>query len=337
VFNAADLKTTARMSTRSAAGSPAQYLNNGIVRFTPDGKRVLLFGADHYIYGWYADTGKACFARMAHGSFVHDIDISSDSTTMVAASLGNDVRFWNLTTGKPVRAPLSLPDKAFRARFVDSGKTLLTACRDNLVRLQRVENGDLTAPPVQHEEEVFDARLTPNGKWIVSVALDRTLRISSRRTGQLVMPPIELGGGGWNVEMTPDGRYVAASGGSRSLTLVDLAELDEPRPFDEANAVAIGELLSGHTIERDRIVSLTSGQWLERFESLARSRPEMFAALPAQTAAARIAPPQMPLTIAAEEAWRRHTSPIFAAVATWAEQVRQEVAAVVRDVATGKL
>lgn len=336
VFDAADLKTTASMSTRKAAAGPIQYLNNGVVRFTPDGKRVLLFGADQFIYAWYADTGKACFARLAHTSFVHDIDISSDSATMVAASLGNDVRFWNLATGKPLRAPLTLPDKAFRARFVDDGTTLLTSCRDNLVRLQRVDNGDLTAPPVQHEEEVFDARLTPNGKWIVSVALDRTLRISSRRTGQLVMPPIELGGGGWNVEITPDGRYVAAAGGSRNLTIVDLAQLDEPRPFDEANAVAIGELLSGHTIERDRIVSLTSGQWLERFEALARSQPELFELQPTQAEATRIAWPQMPLTIAAAEAWRRSTLPITTTIAAWADNARKEAAAVVSGFAAGK-
>jgi WD40 repeat protein len=336
VLNAADLKTTARMSTRKAAGSASQYLNNGVVRFTPDGKRVLLFGADHYIYGWYADTGRACFARLAHTSFVHDVDISGDSKTMVAASLGNDVRFWNLTNGKPLRKTLTLPDKAFRARFVDGGTTLLTACRDNLVRLQRVEDDELAAPPVQHEEEVFDARLTPNGRWIVSVALDRTLRISSRRTGQLVMPPIELGGGGWNVEMTPDGRYVAASGGSKSLTIVDLAELDEQRPFDEQYAVAIGELLSGHAIDRDRIASLTSGQWLERFHALTRTRPEMFALRPTHAQTPRIAWPRMPITIRASEEMRRRTSPIVATIATWAAAVRKDAVAVVNSFNVGQ-
>jgi WD40 repeat protein len=329
VFDAADLKVKVRMSARGAAGAPVQYLNNGVVRFTPDGKRVLLFGADHYVYGWYADTGKACFAKLAHSSYVHDIDISADGKTLVAASLGNEVRFWNLATGKSLREPLRLPDKVFRARWVDGGETLLTACRDNLVRLQRVAGDELASPPVEHEEEVFDARLTPNGKWIVSVALDRTLRVSSRRTGQLVIPPVELGGGGWSLDITPDGRYVVAAGGSRSLTIVDLSELDAPTPFDKQSAIRIGELLSGQTIDHDRIVSLTSAEWLGRFSDLRQSQPDMFDAGPRGDW--RVEAPHMPLHMQANQQINRSSAPYIEQARLWMANARSSAQSAAKD------
>jgi hypothetical protein len=194
---------------------------------------------------------------------------------------------------------------------------LLTACRDNLVRLQNVSDGALAFPPAEHEEEVFDARLTPDGKWIASVSLDRTLRISSRRTGQLVMPPIELGGGGWCAEITPDGRYVVAAGGGKSLVIVDLAELGVNRPFVADAAIRIGEVLSGNSVDQDRIVSLNSDEWLARFHE---ARPAVAAVYPLSSEPAMpFAMPDTPVRLLVVAWIDRRVKPHFAAAAKWIE------------------
>jgi WD40 repeat protein len=332
VFDAATLATTWSATMRGNATKPYQYANNGVVRFAPDGRSVLLFGADYFVYVWDAATGKERFGPLAHEHFVHDVDVSADCETLVTASFEGAARFWNLATGKERAAPLPLPDRVFRARFVDGDTKLLTACRDNLVRIHDIKSREVSAPPAEHDEEVFDARLTPNGRWIVSVALDKTLRVASRRTGKLVIPPVQLDGGGWAVEITADGKYAVASGGGGTLTVLDLSDLDRKQPFDVDDAMRMAEFFSGHSVRDDRIDPLTSDQWMERFSQARRIRPELFdwpADAPGEPAARamRVVPPRTPLVVLADEEFRRRLRP-------YVNAARQQIARARREVAT---
>ncbi len=328
ILDADSLTTICTAKSGRAATSPIQYANNGVVRFSPDGRSVLLFGADAYVYVWDAATGKPRFPRLTHEHFVHDVDVSADSKTLLTACFDEHVRFWDLATGELIGDPLPLPDRVFRARFVDNDANVLIACRDNLVRIVDVQSRLPVAPPAEHDEEVFDARLTPNGKWITSVALDSTLRVASRRTGKLVMPPIKLGGGGWAVEISKDGRYAVASGGGGALTILDLSELDGEKPFDGDDAMRMGEFISGHSIRRDRTDALTSEQWLDRYHHARQIRPELFEWLVDEatlTPSAHIVPPRMPLSVRFIEGYRRQLRPYVENFRQWTERTRRDV------------
>ncbi|MEX2185290.1 MAG: serine/threonine-protein kinase [Pirellulales bacterium] len=336
VFDADRLSTVCTAKTGHAATAPNQYANNGVVRFTPDGRSVMLFGSDNYVYVWNAVTGKQRFPRLAHKHFVHDVDVSADSKKMVTASFDESVRFWDLTTGVQLGEPLPLPDKVFRTRYVDCEANVLIACRDNLVRIIDAKSRQPVAPPAEHDEEVFDARLTPNGKWILSVALDSTLRVASRRTGKLVMPPIKLGGGGWAVEITADGRYAVASGGGGALTVLELSDLDRDQPFDGDDAMLIGEFISGQSIRRDRTDALTSEQWMERYEQARRIQPEFFAGLGEDSAAnsstlIQFVPPRMPLVIRLSENVNRRLRPYVASANKTIERMRRHIESILAE------
>jgi WD40 repeat protein len=254
------------------------YINNGAVRFSPDSRWLLTFGAHtKSVRVWDARTGQfrhelkhkeACEACT-------DVQFSPDGRLVATAGRNdNQVCVWELTTGEQL-ARLAHPDWTHTALFSPDGKQLLTACRDGMARLWDWRAGRLDCPPFEHEYEVHGIAFTPDGRHVLSASDDGVLKISEWRTGKPICPPFALGGAGLSLTVTPDGRRVACGGFMNELRVFHLDDWLTPATLGPDDLCALGEIVSGQRIEGGSgVTNLTAEEWLQRWREFRQRHPE---------------------------------------------------------------
>jgi WD40 repeat protein len=223
------------------------YINNGMVRFSPDGRSVLLFGTEDVVQVWDVATAQPRYAPLQHKGQCHDVHFSPDGRLVSIASWDNTARVWELETGQPVGEPLRHPDWVFMAPFSPDGKYLLTACRDSMARLWDWRAGRQVWA-FEHDHEVHAVAFTPDGRWLLTASDDKTLRVWESVTGKPVTSPLELGGFGLTLGVTPAGKHAVVGGFMNELAVFDLGDLEGDSALEPDDLVAAGELLSGQRL-----------------------------------------------------------------------------------------
>jgi WD40 repeat protein/serine/threonine protein kinase len=156
-------------------GNP-YYINNGSVRFGPEGRTLLTFGTPtNSVRVWDASTGRLLH-ELKHEEQCEDVQFSPDGRLIATAARDNQVCVWELATGEE-RARLAHPDWTFTALFSPDGTQLLTACRDGMARLWDWRAGRLVCPPFEHDHEVHAVAFTPDGRHVLSASDDGVLKV----------------------------------------------------------------------------------------------------------------------------------------------------------------
>ena len=211
---------------RAHDAEPAHHwINNGKVRFSPDGQTVLTWGMGNDLRVWEAGTGRLRYSPIRHRDKCHDVQFSPDGLSMALASYDGSVRVRDFATGSVVANLPAHPDQVYSACFSPDGKLLVTACRDQTVRVWDWQSGRLNCPPFEHAKDAVAAIFTPDGRWVISASVDGTVRVWDWRTGKPITPPLINGGEPLSLAVTPDGKYAVVGGGVDELAVLDLGEL----------------------------------------------------------------------------------------------------------------
>jgi WD40 repeat protein len=243
------------------------YASNGLVRFSPDGTRLVSWGTDETAHVWDTATGKPACPTLRHEDRCYDVQFSPAGDLVVTASFDRTVRVWGAATGRPAGPVLAHPDRTFTARFSPDAQEVLTACQDGTVRIWNWRTGQLSAAGMRHDEEVFDAAFVPGKPWVVTTGRDRTFRLWDRTTGQLLMPPRPLPDLGLSVCVTPDGRLAIVAGFGGAVHGFDLDNVS--LTADAAKLCTLAEMASGHRVsEGGNVIKLTAEEWLHRWQTL---------------------------------------------------------------------
>jgi WD40 repeat protein/serine/threonine protein kinase/tetratricopeptide (TPR) repeat protein len=276
---------TGKLARRWHAHDPApsndSYVNNGAVRFSPDGNRVVTYGTKSNSARFWVPASGALRFELPHRGKCHDVRYSADGRLVATASYDGTACVWDAATGRRLRE-LRHPDCVFTVEFNADGTRLLTACRDGMARLWAWETGRLVCPAFEHEHEARTAAFTPDGRFVVTTSDDGTLRVWETVTGKLLAPAVPLDGSGLTLAITPDGGRAVVGGigedmvgqiGS-SVALIDLRERLSPgkRPAEELWRA--GELLSGQRVhEGGGVANLSPDEWLQRWHSFRERAP----------------------------------------------------------------
>jgi WD40 repeat protein/serine/threonine protein kinase len=246
------------------------WQQNGAIRFSPDGRRLLSFGHIASSVGvWDVVTGQLQHELKVNAA-CNDLRFSSDGRLVVTALRDNPVYVWDLATGQQ-RARLVHPDQTNTAVFSPDGQHLLTAGRDGMARLWDWRAGRLVCPPFEHEQEVHAVAFTPDGRHVLSASDEEALKIWEWRTGKPVCPPVVLEGVVLSMPMAPDGRRVACGGFMKELQVFSLDDRLAPAPLEPDELCAWGEIVSGQRIEAGGgVTNLTAEEWLERWRAFRR-------------------------------------------------------------------
>ncbi len=273
LFDPASGHEVNRWQAHEADPRNTNWVNNGKVRFTPDGASLVTWGmAQPDVRVWSVDTGQMRYSPLIHGGPCHDVAFAPDGHSIAVASHDGSVSVHDLATGEVVSSLPTHPNYVFAARYSPDGTMLVTACRDRKARVWDVRTRRLVVPPVAHGDEVFVADFTPDGRWVLSASIDGMIRLWDWRTGKPVAPTRFVRGRPLEIVSPPKGQRLVIGGQLNGLDVLDLGPISPTTSPDLLGLQA--ELLTGESInEEGGLVTLTNKEWLERWQALERRSP----------------------------------------------------------------
>jgi WD40 repeat protein len=183
------------------------YVSNGALRFSPDGRSLLTWGTDSTLRVWDLSAGALRYSIPQDRPF-HDAACSADGKLLATAAWDNTARVWDLTTGQPVSAPLPHPDWVFTVQFGSSPSAALSAGsgeRDD------PEGHGHTAYSAEGEQRPDDpthaAAAGLDREYLLTACRDGMARLWNWRTARLACPPFQHSGEVFGVAIC-DGRRI---------------------------------------------------------------------------------------------------------------------------------
>jgi serine/threonine protein kinase/WD40 repeat protein len=266
------------------------------VQYTPNGKTLVSLGGGPTgtVNVRDADTGQLRFAPLQPtlvGSKFRSFSVSADSLLLATISVvKNAAQVWDLATGRALSEPLPHPGDfygLFSVRFSPNGRYLLTAHKDGQVRYWDWQGGKFACPAMTYDDDVMDATISPDGRFALTAVRGRPeMQLWELTTGRRVAPAVRFasldGGSSLRLAITPDGRRALVSfWASRTsidnfrLAVVDLEALLSPANTPTADLALLAELATAERIALGDLSSLTTDQWLDRWNRLRERNPDL--------------------------------------------------------------
>ncbi len=156
-----------------------------VVRYSPDGRRILSASYDHTARVWNAEDGRLLATLQGHTDNIEDASFSPDGKYIVTASYDKTARIWNSADGRLLTVLKGHADQVRCARFSPDGQHIVTASWDHTARVWNSADGHLLSI-LQHGGEVMYAEFSHDGQRIVTASFDKTARVWSRANGRLL-------------------------------------------------------------------------------------------------------------------------------------------------------
>jgi WD40 repeat protein len=189
-----------------------------------DGSHLITGSADATVKGWSlslkeepilpAEKTKAYFAT----TFT-----STGELVALGVTLSNQVKLWNLTTGREMTQLDENGDRLVCATFSPDEKLLATGGMDNLIRLRDVGTGRVVSVLRGHTSYVYATAFSPDGGSLVSGGKDQTIRLWNTATGQQIAQLESDVQNSWFAAFSPNGKYLASASSDGSVKLWELS------------------------------------------------------------------------------------------------------------------
>lgn len=159
---------------------------------------------------------------------VKSVVLSPDGRTIVAVGEQEDIiKFWNTTTGEPLRAPEGLASGVNCIAFSPDGKLIASGevIYGRRPRLWDTVSGKLVtsfAELLDTRYSVYSVAFSPDGKTVASGS-NRETGVWDVATGNLLRSVQEDAGPVRSLAFSPDGRIVASGSEDRTIKLWDAA------------------------------------------------------------------------------------------------------------------
>jgi WD40 repeat protein/serine/threonine protein kinase len=149
-------------------------------------------------------------AVFSHSGPVGHAAFSPDGKRVLTASEDGTARLWDVTTGRPITAPLKHQGPALGAAFSPDGQILFTGGTDRMVRLWDAVTGQQLGPPLQHPSDVLGLAISPDGKTLATGCADGMVHLWDvvTRTRRIPMFRVRRGSYMWDLAFSPDSKLL---------------------------------------------------------------------------------------------------------------------------------
>jgi WD40 repeat protein len=109
---------------------------------------------------------------LPHRAPVTHLAFSPDGKTVLTSSFGKIAWLWDVTTGKPIGAPLEHKGIVYALAYSPDGKTVLTGSGDKTARLWDARAGKPIGATFRHQDSVCAVAFSPDGKRVLTGSRD---------------------------------------------------------------------------------------------------------------------------------------------------------------------
>jgi WD40 repeat protein len=113
----------------------------------------------------------------------HAAAFTADCKTLATAGSNNDIKLWEVSTGKE-KSELPGSTSVFQLAFSPDGKTLAAGCEDGSIKLWNVTTGKELAKLDGHKGNVWSLAFSRDGKTLASGGEDGTVKIWDMVSGK---------------------------------------------------------------------------------------------------------------------------------------------------------
>jgi WD40 repeat protein len=243
----------------------------GIVKFSPDGRRVAVSGCmygDVYVLDVF--TGRLLAPPLRVPYPVNDVEFTPDNARIAVAygdtcSLRNrkgkgGVQVWDARTGEPITPALdTTPAPSVRVAFSPNGSTLL-ALRGGEALVWAMDSGKPVGQPLSldGDGEISWFAFSPDSGRVVAGGKGGA-RVWDVSTAGPVSPPLQPGDRVSAVALSPDGRRVAVGTISGTARVWDVRSGE---PVTPAFGTRRATISLDHKLDIRRLEFTTDGRYL---------------------------------------------------------------------------
>jgi hypothetical protein len=167
-----------------------------------------------------------------HARAVQSAALSPDGSLAVSGGDDDDLRLWDVATGKTVRLLKGHTNQVWCVAFSPDGKYVLSGGDDNTVRLWDVADGKEIRRFPGHTDHVNRVAFAPDGRVALSASDDKTLRLWQPATGKELCRLEGHQKGVWGAAFAKDGKKVISGSLDKTVGLWDAETGKELRTLE---------------------------------------------------------------------------------------------------------
>jgi WD40 repeat protein/tetratricopeptide (TPR) repeat protein len=213
------------------------------VQLSPDGRHILVVGADGVVEVHDAGSGGILGKRVTHGAAVAQIAFTPDGGRVVSADAMGQVRMWNVEDNTPVFDTFALESMPIHLSFSGDGKrfVLLRPTRGVggvVIEAQVFDaaRGTTIGEAISEQVAALPAALSQDGSRLLVCGTDGSARVHDVQTGKQVGPALNHGSTLTFATFSADGRLVLTSGGKSARVWVTATGEPALQPLDHESA-----------------------------------------------------------------------------------------------------
>jgi RNA polymerase sigma factor (sigma-70 family) len=247
-------KTVRRLTCPTYVNDLREIPGFHAVTFTPDGKRLITSGPDHFVRIWDVKTGKELRRFALESGPSASLTLSKDGRKLAAvvAAGGNAIRVLDLTSGEAAAPTEGHFGPIVQAVLSPDGRTAVTSGPDgrrfsgplNYLYIWDAATGRIRHHLDGHGTAFLWLQLSEDGRTLFTSGSDKTLRVWDLASGQErrriavpseprnhVAPDL--------VALTPDGKTLAVMDGAKTIHVLDAANGVERQPIRWSDEILV--------------------------------------------------------------------------------------------------
>ncbi len=160
-------------------------------------------------------------------SSVNTMAFSPNGEQIVAAFPDNNVRIWDVKTGKLVHVLKGHTNEVESALFSPDGRHVVSCSWDHTVKIWDIETGSVIHTLTGHNDWVMSASYSPDGRYIVSASFDKTIKIWDAESGKEVRTFKGHSEAVRHASFSPDGKHILSASDDRTIRIWEFPPIQD--------------------------------------------------------------------------------------------------------------